>query len=115
MPYSNFDDTAFFRSIYQDSQKEDNDIDVCEFILNKLLVVGEWFDEGDDDKEIPLHQQAEPIHAQLMQAGFLFCTRTILGVQNEKPVPEKPICLFRENMFSFDYHVSVFHPPALVA
>ena len=115
MPYSNFDDTSSLRSIYQNSQKEDDDIDICEFILNKLLVVGEWFDEGDDDIKIPLTHQPEPMQAQSIQAGSLFCTRAIVGEQNEKPAPEKPSCLFKEIMFSFDFHASVFHPPAVIA
>ena len=115
MPYSNFDDTSSLRSIFQNSQKEDDDIDVCEFILNKLLVVGEWFDEGDDDVKTPTNHQPEPMQTLVIQSGSLFCIRATLAEQNEKPATEKPSCLFKENMFSFDFHASVFHPPAVIA
>ena len=87
----------------------------CEFILNKLLVVGEWYDEGDDDVKTPLNHQPGPMQTLVIQSGSLFCIRATLAEQNEKPATEKPSCLFKENMFSFDFHASVFHPPAVIA
>jgi hypothetical protein len=115
MPYSNFDDTSSLRSVYHESQEEDNDIDVGEFILNKLLVIGQWFDQGDDDQEMPKGHQPEPMQILSLQSGSLFCTRITVTVQNEKPAPAKPTCLFKENKFSFDFHAFVFHPPAAIA
>jgi hypothetical protein len=115
MPYSNFDDTTSLRSVYNESQEEDNDIDVSEFILNKLLVVGELFDQGEDDEDIPKNHQPEPMQVQSLQSGFLYCNKIAVTVPNQKPEPAKPICLFRENKFSFDFHASVFHPPATLA
>lgn len=112
MPYSNFDDTFSLCSIYQESQGKDNDINIGEFILNKLLVIGQWFDEGDDDNIIPKNHQPEPMQAQVLQSGSLFCVRIFVAEQNEKSVLEKPTCLFKENKFSFDFHASIFRPPA---
>ena len=114
MPYSNFDDTSSLCSVYQESQKEDNDINIGEFILNKLLVIGQWFDEGDDDQPISKDHQPEPMQAQVLQSGSLFCVR-VVAEQNEKSVLEKPTCLFKDNKFSFDFHAFVFHPPAVIA
>ncbi len=114
MPYSNFDDASSLRSVYHESQEEDNDIDVGEFILNKLLVVGELFDRGDDDHALPKNHQPEPMQVLSLQSGFLYCNK-IITVLNEKPVPVKPTGLFKENKFSFDFHASVFHPPAALS
>jgi hypothetical protein len=115
MPYSNFDDTSSLRSVYQESQEEDSDIDVSEFILNKLLVIGELFDRGDDDQDIPKSHQPVPLQVQSLQSGFLYCNKIAVTVQNEKSAPAKPICLFQENKLSFDFHASIFHPPAFIA
>ena len=115
MPYSNFDDTSSLRSIYHESQEEDNDIDVGEFIFNKLLVIGEMFDQGDDDQPLPKNHQPDPMQAQPLQSGSLYCNKITLSIQNDKPAPVKPICLFKENKFSFDFHASIFHPPAAIA
>jgi len=49
MPYSNFDDTRSISSAYNENRKEDTDMDIGEFLVNKLLTIGELFDEGEDD------------------------------------------------------------------
>lgn len=115
MPYSNFDDTSSLRSVYQESQREDNDIDVGEFIMNKLLVVGELFDHGEDDHPLPKNHQPEPMQMISLQSGFLYCNKIFVSLQNEKMIPEKPSGLFKENKLSFDFHASVFHPPAVLS
>jgi hypothetical protein len=116
MPYSNFDDTRSLSSSFRESQQEDADMDIGEFIFNKLLTVGELFDRGDDDEEdIPKNHQPIPLQVQPLQSGSLYCTRISFTEQDKKPVSEKPTCLFMENKFSFDFHASVFHPPAFAA
>lgn len=115
MPYSNFDDASSLRSVYHESQEEDNDIDVGEFILNKLLVVGVLFDRGDNDRTIPKNHRPEPMQVLSLQSGFLYCNKIIITGQNEKTIVVKPSGLFKENKFSFDFHASVFHPPAIVS
>jgi hypothetical protein len=111
MPYSNFDDTSSIRSVYQESQEEDNDIDVSEFILNKLLVVGQLFDQGDDDG-IPQNHKGEPIQVLSLQSGSLYCNKITVVLKNDNPVLVKPTSFFKEDKFSFDFHASIFHPPA---
>ncbi|MBK5272246.1 MAG: hypothetical protein JJE22_14645 [Bacteroidia bacterium] len=51
MPYSNFDDTRSLFSSFYESQREDADMNISEFLFNKLLTFGELFDQGDDDEE----------------------------------------------------------------
>jgi hypothetical protein len=116
MPYSNFDDIRSFRSIYRESQQEDTDMGIGEFIFEKLLTVGELF-EGDEEEEheMPKQHQPVPLQIQPIQAGSLYCSKIIITEQDKKPVPAKPTCLFRENKFSFDFHASVFHPPSVLS
>jgi hypothetical protein len=117
MPYSNFDDTRSLRSSYNESQQEDTDMDIGEFVFNKLFTIGELFDEGDDidQQNIPKDQHPIPLQVQSMQPGSLYCSKLFNSEQDKKPVSTKPTCLFRENKFSFDFHASVFHPPACIA
>jgi hypothetical protein len=118
MPYSNFDDTRSLRSSYRESQQEDTDMDIGEFVFNKLFTIGELFDQGDDDNNkqtIPKDHQPIPLQIQPIQSGSLYCSKIIIIEQDKKPVPVKPTCFFREDKFSFDFHASVFHPPACIA
>ena len=116
MPYSNFDDTRSFRSIFHESQQEDSDMDVSEFIFEKLLTIGELF-EGDEEEEqdIPKQHPSAPLQVQPIQAGSLYCSKIIISEQDKKPVPAKPSCLFIENKISFDFHAAVFHPPSVIS
>ena len=115
MPYSNFDDTQLLSSLYQESRQEDTDMNIGEFIFEKLLTIGGLF-EGDEEDEspIPRHQQHAPLQVQMLQSGSLYCLKVIIQEKDKEPVAAKPTCLFRENKFSFDYHAFVFHPPAVV-
>ncbi|MBK5271842.1 MAG: hypothetical protein JJE22_12595 [Bacteroidia bacterium] len=114
MPYSNFDDTGSLFSSFQESQREDADMNISEFLFNKLLTIGELFDQGDDDEEqsIPKDHHPIPIQVQPLQSGSLYCSKIINFEQDKKPVPEKPSCFFIDNKFSFDFHASIFHPPS---
>ena len=114
MPYSNFDDVHSFRSIYLDSQEEDEDMNVSEFIFEKLLTIGELFEgDGEEEEDMPNQHQSTPLQLQPMQSGSLYCSKVFISEQDNKPVPAKPSCLFIENKFSSDFHTSVFHPPSI--
>lgn len=112
MPYSNFDDTHLLSSLYHESLQEDTDMNIGEFIFEKLLTVGEWF-EGDEEDEQPMPlQQHTPHQVQVLQSGSLFCQKITVVEKGKEQLVARPACLFRENKFSFDYHAFVFHPPA---
>jgi hypothetical protein len=115
MPYSNFEDSSSFRSIYQESQEEDPDMDMGEFIFEKMFTVGQWF-EGDENEAhaLPKQHQPAPLPVQVIQAGSLYCNMAIGHEYNNEPLALKPSCQFRENKFSFDFHASVFHPPTAI-
>ena len=115
MPYSNFDDTNLLSDIYQQSQQEDYDMDLGEFIFEKLLTVGSWFEDKEEDAPlIPIHQNV-PHQVQVFHSGSLYCLKINFQEKRNEPSADKPTCLFRESKFSFDYHASVFHPPAFIA
>ena len=117
MPYSNFDDALSFRSAYHISQQEDEDMNIGEFIFEKLLTIGELF-EGDEDEEehkMPGQHPPAPLQVQPLQAGSLYCIKIIIHEQDKKIVTAKPSCRFIENKFSSDYHASVFHPPSVIS
>jgi hypothetical protein len=117
MPYSNFDDTCSLRSSYHESQQEDTDMDIGEFVFNKLLTIGGLFDRNDENDvpSIPKNHQAVPLQVQPLQSGSLYCNRISISEHEQESVPAKPTCLYREDKFSFDFQVAVFHPPAFLA
>jgi hypothetical protein len=120
MPYANFDDNDATREVYDQQQQKDPDLSLGEFIFTKLLCVGQLFDAGDDDDDatvpqnLPIKNQ-QPLQTLQLQAGFLDCNRLVIKVQDAPAIVEKPTCTFKENKFSFDFHASVFHPPAFIS
>jgi hypothetical protein len=114
MPYGNFDDNHATRLLYGQQQKQDPDLTLSEFVFERLLCVGELFENEDDDDhdEIPL-KDSRPVQTLQIQAGFLDCYKPVLKMQELPAMPEKPTCLFRENKFGREFSSFVFHPPAI--
>ena len=118
MPYGNFGDNFTIKQVYDEQQRLDPNLNMGEFVFEKLLCIGQIIDSVDDDDEaphdLPLKDQ-QPQLAMQIQAGFLDCTKTIIGMQESPAILAKTSCLFKENMFSFDFHAPVFHPPVYIA
>lgn len=120
MPYANFNDNDATKEVYDQQQQKDPDLNLGEFIFTKLLCIGQLFDSGDEDEEAPLPQNLpiknqQPLQTIQLQAGSLDCTRSVIKLQESSALAEKPTCFFRENKFSFDFHASIFHPPAFIS
>lgn len=113
MPYGNFNDNYATRQVYDQQQRQDPDLNIGEFIFVKLLYIGQLFDTDEDfiplqDLPIKDRQPAQPMQ---IQTGFLDCTKLVIQVEDSPAPISKPTCLFKDNMFSFEFHSSVFHPP----
>jgi hypothetical protein len=114
MPYGNFDDNYATRLLYNQQQKQDPDLNIGEFVFDRLLRIGGLFEDedDDDDQDVPLKNQ-QPVQSLHIQAGFLECYKPVIKMQ-ELPEPvTKPTCLFKENKFSREFSSPVFHPPAV--
>jgi hypothetical protein len=113
MPYGNFDDNYATNLLYDQQQKQDPDLSVSEFVFDRLLRVGELFEDGDDDDtDIPV-KNPHPVQSLQIQAGFLECYKPVIKIQELPEAVAKPTCVFRENKISRDFSSSVFHPPAV--
>ena len=110
MPYGNFDDNYVTRLLYNHEQKQDPDLTVSEFVFERLLNMGELFEDEDDD-EIPI-KDSQPVQALHIQAGFADCFKPVIPVKESPELIEKPTCLFKENKFSREFSSPVFHPPS---
>ena len=115
MPYSNFDDTGSFGSIFHESQQEDEDMSISEFVFEKMLTIGELFEGNEEEQDAPKQHQSAPMQIQPIQSGSLYCSKIIITEQDKKPAPAKPTCQFIENKLSFDFHAAVFHPPSVIS
>ena len=113
MPYANFDDNSATRMVYDQQQQKDPDLDFGEFIFEKLLCVGQFFDSDDDDDETnqPLQDQ-HPMQSMQIQAGFLECYKMMIKMQELPAFCERPICEFKDNKFAREFSSFIFHPPA---
>jgi hypothetical protein len=116
MPYGNFEDTNATRLLYNGQQKEDPDLDMSEFIFEKLLLVGGWFEQEEDEDEpgdTP-PEYPQPLGALHMQSGFLDCYQPILKTQELREPMAKPGCMFKENKFDREFSFPIFHPPSFI-
>lgn len=111
MPYANFDDVRSLQAVYNNCLKQDADMDVIEFIGEKLLVAG--FDPDEEEEhDNPCPQQ--PIHGAVLvqiQSGVLF--QHTLQQVNLAP-PETRICnipLCNTVIHTTDFQPGIFHPP----
>jgi hypothetical protein len=114
MPYGNFDDNYVTRLLYNEQQKQDPDLDMGEFVFNRLLRVGSLFDDDDDEDQVPL-KNPHPVQSLNIQAGFLECYKPVIKMQELPEKVEKPTCLFKDNKFSREFTSAIFHPPAMAS
>ena len=114
MPYANFDDNSSTRMVYDQQQQEDPDLDFGEFIFEKLLCLGQFFDSDDDDDESDdqPRQDQLPLQSIQIQAGFLECYKIIIKVQELPTSPERQTFEFKDNKFAREFSIFIFHPPA---
>jgi hypothetical protein len=115
MPYGNFDDNYATRLLYNEQQKQDPDLSINEFVFDRLLCIGELFDDDDDDMdEMPL-KNPQPVQSLQIQAGFLECYKPVIRIQELPEKIAKPTCLFKEDKFSREFSSAIFHPPAVLS
>ncbi|HPG11749.1 MAG TPA: hypothetical protein PLU37_09480 [Chitinophagaceae bacterium] len=114
MPYNNFNDTYIYK-VFSDCKEQDPDLDINEFVFEKLLVIGtvlEHNDEEDEENTQNSHNripsEAIPTH---IQPGTIILNAAQFATQKNTIDPKKPLCFFKENKYSFNYLSSIFHPP----
>lgn len=114
MPYANFDDVRSLQAVYNNCLKQDADMDLFEFIGEKLLVAG--FDPDEKDEKTATHP-LQPIHgANLVriQTGALY-QQTPQEIDLEQPdafatnIPLRNTTILLQN-----FQQGIFHPPAIV-
>ncbi|HRX94636.1 MAG TPA: hypothetical protein P5158_10980, partial [Chitinophagaceae bacterium] len=50
MPYNNFNDTYIYK-VFSDCKEQDPDLDINEFVFEKLLVIGTVLEHNDEEDE----------------------------------------------------------------
>jgi hypothetical protein len=113
MPYANFDDNSATQMVYDQQQQKDPDLDFGEFIFEKLLCVGQFFDSDDDDAQNNLPPQDQhPLQSMQIQAGFLECFKVMIKMQELPLSPVRQTCEFKDNKFAREFSTFIFRPPA---
>ena len=116
MPYGNFDDNYATRILYNQQQEQDPDLTLSEFVFEKLLCVGELFEEEDDDTpaKAPV-KNSQPLQTLQIQAGFIEFPKPAMKMLELPQTVAKPTCLFKENKFTREFSSPIFHPPAIIS
>ena len=109
MPYANFDDIKSLQIVYNNCLANDADMNVMEFIGEKLLSFGfEEEEEGDKKAQLPITSSTNiQIQTGVMynQAYQYFQALTIETVTIAVPL--------KNSFFSTeDYHPGIFRPPS---
>ena len=113
MPYGNFNDNYATRMLYDLEQQEDPDLNFGEFVFEKLLCIGQLFEQDDDDDEQDLPgKNPQPVQSMDLQASFAECYKPAIKMQELPVIAAKPTCQFKDNKFAREYSSFVFHPPA---
>lgn len=116
MPYANFDDTRSLRIVYNTCLATDADMNMMEFVGEKLLGLGFEGDE-DDEENLPV-KSTEPINTGTIiqiQSGVMYQQPQFIYVFTTVPVNKTAMPLMNAGVPSAGYHPAIFHPPAYKA
>jgi hypothetical protein len=114
MPYANFDDNSSTRMVFDQQQRQDPDLNFGEFVFEKLLCIGQIFEDDEDADEpgnVPIQKQ-HPSQPLQIQTGFLECYKVVIKIQDLPVLPVKQTCEFKDNKFAREFSSFIFHPPA---
>jgi hypothetical protein len=113
MPYGNYDDVVSLQAVFNQCYKSDADMDLLEFVGDKLLVAGF---EMEDSEERPADQAQAPFtnaHAVVQIQSIVWFPTT---QQALLPIPTVLRCSVPPALTSAIpqpmYHPGIFHPPA---
>ncbi len=116
MPYANFDDTRSLQIVYNTCLASDSDMNVMEFVGEKLLGLGF---EGDEDEEEGLPAKSTPpINTEAViqiQSGAMYQQPQFVYVALAIPVVRTIIPLINAGVPSTEFHPAIFHPPTMAA
>lgn len=116
MPYANFDDTRSLQIVYNTCLASDSDMNVMEFVGEKLLGLGFEGDE-DDDVEIP-PKSNHPINTGAViqiHSGAMYQQPQFVYTALAIPVVITIIPLINAGVPSAEFHPAIFHPPTIAA
>ncbi len=117
MPYANFDDTRSLQIVYNSFLASDADMNVMEFVGEKLLGLGFEVDEDDDDVEIPAKSN-QPINTGALiqiHSGAMYQQPQFVYTALAIPVVITIIPLINAGVPSAEFHPAIFHPPTIAA
>lgn len=116
MPYANFDDTRSLQIVYNACLAGDSDMNMMEFVGEKLLGLGFKVDE-EDETEIPT-KSSTPINTGTViqiQSGAMYQLPQYVFTALAIPLVITIIPLTNAAIPSTLYHPAIFHPPSLLA
>lgn len=104
MPYANFDDVQSIKVLYHQSLIDDDNMDVFEFVGEKLLTAG--FDpfEQQETKNKHQHFPFNDSNTLQIQAGVLF-----QQVNAEIKIQQLKVITVQQVMESASFYAQVFH------
>jgi len=113
MPYANFDDVQSLKSLYAAYLQEDNDMDLLEFIGEKILTAGLIKEEDANNLPAAHHKTLPQSEILQIHTGVLF-QQTHQEIVIQKPdVSACNKTAYVNGFFSGEFYKRIFHPPLL--
>ena len=109
MPYANFDDTKSLQIVYNNCLANDTDMNLAEFISEKLLSFGFEEDEEEEKKaQLPITSSTNI----QMQTGVMYNQPFQYFQANSFETFVKAVPLKNSFFTSADYYPRIFRPPS---
>lgn len=113
MPYGNYDDVVSLQAVFNHCYKSDADMDLLEFVGDKLLVAGLEIEESEErpaDQAQPPFTNAHAVVQIQSVAWYPTTQQTLLPIPtaSRASVPPASTTVIPQPM----YHPGIFHPPA---
>lgn len=116
MPYANYDDVQSLCAVYNNCLKQDADMNLLEFIGEKLLMTG--FDPEEKEELPNPHSKQNPVNENAIvqiQSGVLFQVAKEEINLSRTEIVRKNIPTKNTVFFTQEFNPGIFHPPAILA
>ena len=114
MPYANFDDVQSIKTLYYQSLMDDGNMDVFEFVGEKLLTAGLDPFEQDEETDFPLKHSVPPVgtnaSVQIESGAIFHFPVTEINIAQPLPVKSEKF-VFNSFFHPQEFHPGIFHPP----
>jgi hypothetical protein len=110
MPYANYEDAKVLISIYNNSMKDDQDMNFAEFVGEKLIASGINFDEDEENHTKKIPDNNHSLITQI-QSGVIFHKKDIPLEYKLYPSPKNNYTVSKVSITQNNFQLGILRPP----